>query len=869
MAVEDIVNEAIVVDSKASPVEIDLDGIDQPDEIKKKIQEEFDGVLNLLNFQNMCYDIFRRWFVDGRLYYHIMVSETKPREGIKELRYIDPRRIRKVREPLTRNPITAISATNPKDVKIPAFQEYYYYKPQIQSTIFPGMNQTVVQSELRVSADAICYTHSGFFDTRNTLVLSHLHKAIKPMNQLRTMEDAVVIYRLARAPERRVFYIDVGNMPKLKAEQHMNEIMTRNKNRLVYDAKTGEIRDDRKFMCYALDTKIPLLDGRTLTLQDLIAEHKAGKKNWVYSCNSTDGKFVPGPVSWAGITKKNADVVRVTFDNGKSIVCTPDHKFPVWDKGLVEAKDLVGESVIPGYRRQKAVWKNGPEYEQIYKNDTKTWEFTHREVARWKDDEGLREEFTHNAKYADAVKNTIHHKNYKHTNNDPANLVRMHRYDHMHYHRDCAKFGFGRRTNTSEDFTQIWRTRLSESAKRRVPVCKSWKIRTPDGAENIIENLNAFCRVNNLNRCNIKERYGSRGYHAELLRNHKAITVEWLSEKIDVGCLAIDADETYHSHHTYLLDVGVYTKNTMLEDFYLARREGGKGTEITTLAGGLNLGEMTDVEYFKKRLYKALHVPVSRMESDGSFNLGRASEITRDELKFAKFIQRLRLRFSHIFDNLLEIQLSLKGVMRRSDWQAIRNDVRYNFQEDNFFAESKMSEIMATRLATLQGLQGQIGVFYSKEWVRRNVLMMSEDDIKDMKQQINDELKETAKDNEKRTAMGLPPVDATGMPMPPMMGDPGMGGDPNAPGGDQGMGLPMADPGVGLPMAQGVNRRPPKPEEPENRPFTRRSGKGKRVRPSSKNEEFVPAEMSEDDRQLIANMTKALNQAAVDIRDDL
>jgi hypothetical protein len=554
-AVEDIVNEAIVMDSKSSPVEIDLDDVDQPDAIKKKIQEEFDGILNLLNFQNMCYDIFRRWYVDGRLYYHIMVSETAPREGIKELRYIDPRRLRKVREPLTRTPLTSISATNPKDVKIPAYQEYYYYKPQIQSTIFPGMNQTLVQSELRVSADAICYTHSGFFDTRNMLVLSHLHKAIKPMNQLRTMEDAVVIYRLARAPERRVFYIDVGNMPKVKAEQHMNEIMTRNKNRLVYDAKSGEIRDDRKFM-------------------------------------------------------------------------------------------------------------------------------------------------------------------------------------------------------------------------------------------------------------------------------------------------------------------------TMLEDYYLARREGGKGTEISTLAGGLNLGEMTDVEYFKKRLYKSLHVPVSRMESEGAFNLGRASEITRDELKFAKFIQRLRLRFSHIFDNLLEIQLSLKGVMRRSDWHAIRNHVRYNFQENNFFAESKMSEIMATRLATLAGLQGQIGVFYSKEWVRRNVLMMNENDITQMQKEINAELKETAQDNEQRTAMGLPPVDAMGMPMmqPSMMVN-----DPNVPGAgeEQGMGLPMADPGMGLPMAKGINVRPPQPEEPKSRPFTRRGGNRKRVAPSKNEAVELSPEMTDDDRRLIESMTKVLNRAACDIRDEI
>lgn len=560
-AVEDIINEAIIMDKNSTPVEIDLDKVDIDDSIKEKIEEEFDNVLNLLNFQNMCYDIFRRWYVDGRLYYHIMVSEKAPREGIKELRYIDPRRLRKVREPLTALPTTMISAVNPKDAKIPGYQEFYYYKPQIQSTVFPGMNQTVIQSELRVAADAICYVHSGFFDTRNMLVLSHLHKAIKPMNQLRTMEDAVVIYRLARAPERRVFYIDVGTMPKAKAEQHMYDIMARNKNKLVYDAKSGEIRDDRKFM-------------------------------------------------------------------------------------------------------------------------------------------------------------------------------------------------------------------------------------------------------------------------------------------------------------------------TMLEDYYLARREGGQGTKIETLAGGLNLGEMTDVEYFKKRLYKSLHVPISRIESEGGFNLGRASEITRDELKFSKFINRLRLRFTHIFDNLLEIQLSLKGVMRRAEWQAMRNNIRYNFQEDNFFAESKMSEIMNSRIATLQGLQqGAIGQFYSKEWVRKNVLMMTEDEMKEMDQQIKKEVKEDAKTRE---SLGLGPIDpSTNMPVQ-MVGGAADGMLPP----DSDLEDPLAkdeeDPDADLPP--GVNKQPPEPVKQPDRPFTRRikipkgrQGGGRKSLSDVKESSSLDAStISDEDRILVENMTKALNNAALIIpRDDI
>ena len=416
LAVEDIVNEAIVSDVRAIPVEINLDECKQPERVKKRVREEFGTLCEHLDFANLAYDIFKRWYIDGRLYYHIMIDEKKPREGIQELRYIDPRRIRKVREPVKANggkpPRRGIPV-------VPAFNEYFLFNHQ-------GIGNATQTQGIKISPDSICLVHSGILDQRNKMVLGYLHKAIKPMNQLRMLEDAVVIYRLARAPERRVFYIDVGNLPKLKAEQYLRDMMAKHKNRLVYDANTGEVRDDRKFM-------------------------------------------------------------------------------------------------------------------------------------------------------------------------------------------------------------------------------------------------------------------------------------------------------------------------TMLEDFWLPRREGGRGTEITTLQGGQNLGEMDDVEYFKKKLYKALSVPISRLETDNAFNLGRATEISRDELKFTKFVNRLRLRFTHLFDQLLEIQLALTGVMSRAEWAEVKNSISYDFVKDNHFTELKDAELLNSRLAILQSVEQFAGKYFSDEWIQKTILKMGEDEIKEITAQIKKE----------------------------------------------------------------------------------------------------------------------------------
>ena len=427
-AVDDIVNEAITISHDQKVVQCITDDVDLSDGVKKKIREEFDQVLKLLDFSNSGYETFQKWYVDGRLNYHVMIDTTAPRKGIQELRYIDPRKIRKVRE----YEKDAVGGNDNKFITKRIKNEYYIFSEKGFNNISgtqagqQGMGTNSAMNGLKIAKDSIVNANSGLLNETSTLVLSYLHKAYKPLNQLRMMEDAVVIYRISRAPERRIFYIDVGNLPKLKAEQYLRDMMTKHKNRLVYDMATGDVKDDRRHM-------------------------------------------------------------------------------------------------------------------------------------------------------------------------------------------------------------------------------------------------------------------------------------------------------------------------SMTDDFWMPRREGGRGTEITTLPGGQNLGELDDVLYFQKRLSKSLNVPISRMESDSGFSLGRASEISRDEIKFAKFINRLRSRFSVLFDKILEKQLILKGIIVPEEWPEIQALLRYDFMSDNHFEELKSSEMLRERLGILRDIDEYVGKYYSADWVRKNVLQMSEDTIETMRTEIEED----------------------------------------------------------------------------------------------------------------------------------
>jgi len=450
-AIEDIVNEAIVSDSNDVPVSIELSNLNASDGLKKKIREEFKNILDLLDFDKKCHEIYRNWYIDGKLFYHKVIDFKNPQEGIQELRYIDAMKMRYVRQKKksNKNDLNIVrnrEDTNPLDYDFPEVEEYFLYNPK---TSYPlgtvGGQQSSASQGIKIAKDAITYCTSGLVDRNRGITLSYLNKAIKSLNQLRMIEDSLVIYRLSRAPERRIFYIDVGNLPKIKAEQYLRDVMMRYRNKQVYDANTGEIRDDKKYM-------------------------------------------------------------------------------------------------------------------------------------------------------------------------------------------------------------------------------------------------------------------------------------------------------------------------SMLEDFWLPRREGGRGTEISTLPGGQNLGEITDIEYFKKKLYRSLNVPSSRMDGEGGFNLGRSSEILRDELKFTKFVGRLRKRFSNMFSDMLKTQLILKNIVTLEDWEKMSEHIQYDFLYDNHFSELKESELMNERLNLLATAEPYVGKYYSQDYIRRHVLRQTDEDILEQDKLI-----------EKEIESGVIP-DPNAMPDPGMMG---------------------------------------------------------------------------------------------------
>jgi hypothetical protein len=413
-AIEDIVNEAIVADEDRHSIEIVLDEVNVSESIKNKIREEFGNVLKILRFNERAHEIFRSWYIDGRLYYQVLIDEKNVKKGVVELRYIDPRKIRRIKN--------IKKEKTPQGVEVvKEVEEYYLYNDK-------GITEQTTHG-VKLGLDSVVYAPSGFVDPNTGMAMSYLHKAIKPVNQLKMIEDSLVIYRISRAPERRIFYVDVGNLPKLKAEQYVSDIMNKFRNKIVYDATTGETRDDRRHL-------------------------------------------------------------------------------------------------------------------------------------------------------------------------------------------------------------------------------------------------------------------------------------------------------------------------SMMEDFWMPRREGGKGTEITTLPGGQNLGEIQDIEYFQNKLYHALNVPASRLQQQQGFSIGRSQEINRDEIKFNKFIVRLRKKFSVLLSGALRVQLIAKGIISPDDWDSIVYDIKYDYLEDNHYAELRDAEIMQSRMALLQIIDPYVGKYYSLEWAKQNVLRMDKDEIKEMQKQIDKEQKQ-------------------------------------------------------------------------------------------------------------------------------
>lgn len=861
-ALQDIVNEALPMEDDSEIITLELEDLEQPDNVKDKILEEFKSVKNLLKLRNLGADIFRRWYVDGRIYFQIIVDKNNIKDGIQELIPLDSAKIKKVKEVLKkRAPGTGADIIDKID-------EYFIYN---ESGLVSAANQG-----LRINLDAIIQVTSGYVDHITGMTLSYLHKAIRPINQLRMLEDATVVYFIARAPERRVFYVDVGTLPKLKAEQHLKDIMSRYRNKMVYDSKTGDVKDDKKYMCLAMNTKVPLLDGRTLTIEEIASERQNNKVLWAYSCDPVTGKFAPGLITWAGVTRRDAKVVKITFDNGKHVICTPDHKFPTWNNPSVEAKDLVvGESMIPFYKREEKVSDKSRKYEQIFENSSKQWSFTHRLVSEWKDKQNISNEFVFNEEFIDENKKTVHHKNINRYDNSPDNLVRMNNRDHILYHQEFAadagrvggkacyekkagifslsddemkiirssggtvsgKNAFLNSTklfsNESKDKRQAnltklmndsewneifrqnqrdgwteekrdtasvhakrrnlsslgndyikkqykdknselsishsekYKTEYSESLLNAVVTCANNKMDSKSAITFINSNKELIEEFSSINKnkvmtgqkdysiitkydiSRIVKLTGASSYKelkndSTTFRNHKITKIEFLNETMDVGTLTIDGQEIYHNHHTFALESGVYTRNSLLEDFWMPRREGGKGTEVTILPGAQNItGYLDSLDWFKDKMYEALNVPKSRFKNDGGgFSVGRTSEITRDELKFQKFIDRLRMKFADLFLQVLKTQLILKGICNTDEWDLIKNDLKLIFQKDNYFSEFKEQDLLTSRLGLLQQADQFVGKYVSRAWIQRNIMKLTEEQAEEMDKVLDSEKKD-------------------------------------------------------------------------------------------------------------------------------
>ncbi len=878
MAIDEVVNEAIVSEEGEKTVQIILDDVPIDDKIKDILVGEFDEVLKLLDFQTMSYEVFRRWYIDGRLYY-LVIIDPKTQSQILELRYLDPRKIRKIKQ-----------IAKSKDKKTAAVlskldTEYYIYsdKGLMSGPSVQNYNVTSTSNGIKIAKDSIIFVTSGLTNTVGTMVLSYLHKAIKPLNMLRSMEDSCVIYRISRAPERRIFYIDVGNMPRFKAEQYVKDIAASYKNKIVYNAETGTVQDDRRFLtmlddffiprreggkgtqidtlpagCLDMATLVPLLDGRTLSLTEIEKEFNDDKKLWAYSCHPLTGEVVPGLITWAGITQKSADVMKLTLDNGKEIICTPDHKFPVWDKGFVRADELiVNESMISLSKDKNG--KNG--YERVYQHHTQNWQDTHKLVMNFNEQHALSEEFVYKKQ---GPKEVRHHKNHNKFNNNPENLVWMSWHDHKKYHADHIPKNFGLlgskaaaeklRTNkvalaehkqNSSNQAIKFHSYLKNNPKAYVTHCdkislgiknyfenlsqdekadrnkinaknvahghihlkskmtkpdfrkwygeqhkKSWSESRRDNASKRMQENNNFwldknaksnhqfqqkiefdnkllCAVIDLVKGKTSHEYTikdvesdlnnnpqilhhfmtlnkgkstpnwncqfttnlvkklviSQGYQSwsdfrtkESVHNHRIVAIEYMAQKMDVGTLTIDGDEKYHNYHTFGLDVGIFTKNS-------------------------NLGQIEDIKYFQNKLYSALNVPVGRLNPEYTFDIGRSTQISRDEVKFSKFVDRLRLRFSELFLTILERNLVLKRVLSPDDWDQISHLIKFKFHQDNCFSELKDIEIQTGRYNMINLIQPYIGRFVSNIEIRKQILKQDDKSIQQIDQEIRAEAK--------------------------------------------------------------------------------------------------------------------------------
>ena len=749
--VDEICDEAIVKDENDKIVQFNLRG--KHDNVtKEEINKEFNQFINIFDLESRGWEQFRNFLIDGELFFENVLVKQKEKLGILGLVSIPTELI---------NPIY-------DNVQNSIIKGFLLRKPSIGRKGSAVL--TTEEKIIPLAKNQVTYIHSGIWNEDKTVRLPYIEAARRAFKQLSLIEDSIVIYRLVRAPERLVFKVDVGNMAPPKAEAYIKRLMQQYWNKKGFDSATGRITNqyDPQSMldsywfakrtgqdgttvetlaggCLAMDTKIPLLDGRTLTLNQLTEEFNAGKENWGYSCDPVTGKVTGGKIEWAGVTQESAPVMKLTFDNDKELVCTLDHKFPTIHKGKVQAKDLkVGDSIFPLNRRTQKITDRSCDYEQIYQHDTKEWNFTHRAIAADFKSHGLITDLILNKEDITSRRGVIHHFNYNRFNNNPSNLRLMTNNDHINLHASTsnstineniskglkkyyakmplkkklqqglriANEGKKWRLNLTLEEKQQYAEKMRKSSfqnfitnpklrdvissaakqswqdpkiwkKRSKGITKKWQdpqwrtkmvrrrglVCSEDSLKELIniirnseymdsnseyinnsseyfplEHLVKYLNENNTNKfstqffkdnkdkiwkgkittSNLRFFIQQHGYttykqfHNESsLYNHKVTKIEYLKDPIQVGTLTIS--EQHHKHHTFALDCGVFTYNS-------------------------NLGQLDDLNYFVNKLYKSLKVPVSRLQADDAFRDG--TEITREELRFARFVMRVQRQFA-------------------------------------------------------------------------------------------------------------------------------------------------------------------------------------------------------------------------------
>ena len=669
-AIEDIVNEAVTFgDNDSNAVELDLSSIDDEilsEKVKDFIYESWEKINNLLDLNTSIHRRFKSFYIDGRLSYQKVIDKASvSNNGLLNIIQLDPRFVTKFRN------VEYDKANH----TIQAVDEYFIYNENIAET-----NNKTKQNKnsnfkeaLKLNKESITYVTSGITDSNSGYAISWLHKAVKPANQLRMMENALVVYRITRAPERRVFYVDTSGMTKTKAEQYLKNLKANYRNRMSYDPDSGSFKDSRHLMtmqedywmprnastgkgtevstlpggCFAMDTKVSLLDGRERSIAEIRDEMETGKELWTYSVNPETGKVAAGLISWAGVTQKSAEVMKLTLDNGEEIICTPDHKFPVYGKGFVRADELLeNESMMPLYRKNEQISKTKKlDYEQYFDNESKKWVYTHRMVA--------------NELKGSKVKTFVYESN---------------------------------------ENESILNELIEVNSEKSIP---NWEGKfTP----NMVKNLPSDFGYDSWSDFRKKES----------LHNHRVVKIEKLADKIEVGTLTIDEDEKHHNYHTFALSCGIFTKNS-------------------------NLGDIEDVVYFLKRLYKALNIPVSRLEADSIVSLGRNTEINRDELKFGKFVTKVKKRFNMMFLDLLRTELILTKVITGKEWDKIKNQIKFVYSQDMYLEEQKKFEMMRDRLELLNELNDYVGKYFSHDYIRRQILKQSDEEIEEQDKIIEEE----------------------------------------------------------------------------------------------------------------------------------